>query len=143
MPANDMNIGRDLAFVVVGPNGLVEIPQVTSYSATRNSTDLASKGIDGTTRHANLPDSYTIVISYDRTNSAIDDLFALIDADYYAGVNIKGGTIYETVQNTNGSVSQYRYEDVVLKYDGGGEYKGDSFVSSKITCMATRKIKVS
>ena len=143
MPANNFTIGKDLALVVVGPSGVLELNNVTSYKSTRNSTDLTSKGIDGLTRHANLPDSYTIAINLDRTDATLDRFFARLEADYFAGVNIKSGTVLETITEKDGSITQFRYEECVLKYEGGGEYKGDSFVSTTLTIMATRKILVS
>ena len=48
----------------------------------------------------------------------------------------------ETIQEKDGSVSQYRYENVVLKLDGAGDYKGDSFVQLGLTGMASRRIRV-
>ena len=143
MPANSFTIGKDLSFVIVGPSGTLELSGVTSYKAARDSTDLKHKALDGKTYFANLPDSHTITVALDRKDATLDRFFARLEADYFAGVNIKGGTVLETVRESDGSVSQFRYEDVTLKYEGGGEYKGDSFVSVTLTLMASRKILVS
>ncbi len=143
MPANNLTTGRDLTFVLVGPYGTVRFSQVTDYSVKRESSKLSSKGLDGYTRRANVPDGYTISIKIDRSDATLDRLFARLDADYYAGVNIQGGTVVETIKELDGSVSQFRYEGVVLDLESAGDYKGDSFVSQSLGLMAERKIQVS
>ena len=142
MPANNLTTGRDLTFVLVGPYGTVRLSQVTDYSVKRESSKISSKGLDGYTRRADIPDGWTISIKIDRSDATLDRLFARLDADYYAGVNIQGGTVVETIKELDGSVSQFRYEGVVLDFDGAGDFKGDSFVSQSLTLMAERRIQV-
>ena len=142
MPINDFSVGRDLTFTLVGPYGVVTVNGVTDYAAKPNFTDLKHKGIDGLTRHGQIPDGWELSVKLERQDAGMDQLFARIEADYFAGVNIRGGTVVETIQEKDGSVSQYRYEDVVLKLDGAGDYKGDSFVQLGLTGMASRRVRV-
>jgi hypothetical protein len=143
MPVNNFSVGRDLNFTLVGPYGVVTVNGVTDYAAKQMSTDLKHKGLDGIVRHGEIPDGWEISIKLERQDPILDQLFARLEADYYAGVNIQGGTIVETITEKDGSISQYRYEGVVLKLDGAGDFKGDSFVSLGLTGNASRRIRVS
>ena len=142
MPTNNFNTGRDLTLVLVGPYGILTINGITEVSRKKEETVLKHKGIDGKTVHAVIPDSHEFSINLERKDPLVEQYFARLEADYFAGVNTTGGTIMETTQESDGSVSQYRYEDVVLKLDNAGSYKGDTFVSMGITAMASRKIRV-
>ena len=143
MPVNSYSVGRDLTFTLVGPYGVVTLAGVTDYAAKPMFTDLKHKGLDGVVRHGQIPDGWELSIKLDRQDPTLDRLFARLEADYYAGVNISGGTVNEVITEKDGSVSQYRYEGVVLKLDGAGDYKGDSFVSLGLTGSASRRIQVS
>ena len=142
MPANDFSIGKDIGFTVVGPYGGLVFNGVTDYSAKKDDSVLKHKGIDGLTRHAVLPDAWEVSIKLERQDPTVDRFFARLEADHFAGANIKGGTIVETIKEVDGTVSQYRYENVVLKMDGAGDYKGDSFVPVSLTAYASRRVFV-
>lgn len=142
MPVNSFSVGRDLTFALVGPYGTVTVPGVTDYSTKPMFTDLKHKGLDGVVRHGQIPDGWELSIKLERQDPTLDRLFARLEADYYAGVNVQGGTLVETIAEKDGSVSQYRYEGVVLKLDGAGDFKGDSFVSLGLTGYASRRIQV-
>ncbi len=144
MPINNFSIGRDLSFVVISPYGSVlAINGVTDYTPKPMFTDLKHKGLDGNVRHAEIPDGWDITIKLDRQDPSVDNFFAQLEADYFAGVNIQGGTITETIQEKDGSISQFRYDQAVLKYDDAGSWKGDSFTPVSLTAFAARRIKVS
>ena len=142
MPVNSLSVGRDLTFSLVGPYGVVTLSGVTDYATKPMFTDLKHKGLDGVVRHGQIPDGWELSIKLERKDPTLDRLFARLEADYYAGVNVQGGTLVETIAEKDGSVSQYRYEGVVMKYDGGGDYKGDGFVPLGLTLMAARRIRV-
>ena len=143
MPVNSYSVGRDLTFTLVGPYGVVTVSGATDYSTKPMFTDLKHKGLDGVVRHGQIPDGWEISVKLERQDAVLDRLFARLEADYYAGVNVQGGTVNEVIKEADGSVSQYRYEGVVLKLDGAGDYKGDSFVPLGLTLMASRRILVS
>lgn len=143
MPVNNFTVGRDLSFVIVAPTGTLTINGITDYTPKPMFTDLKHKGIDGKTRHGEIPDGWEISIKLDRKDPTLDKYFAQLEASYFAGVNIQNGNITETITESDGSVSQFRYTDVVLKFDDAGSFKGDSFVSQAITAMADRRIQVS
>ena len=143
MPLNSMNTGRDLNFALVTPYGNVNFSQVTEYAIKQETSDIKSLAISGETNHGVLPHGWTISVKLDRRDGSVDRLFARLEADYYAGVNIRGGTVNETIREADGTISEFRYENVILKLDDAGSYKGDAIVSQSVTLMASRRKQVS
>lgn len=142
MPSNDMSVGRDLTFTIVTPAGTLNISGVTDYSVAKKNTTLTSKRLNGRQVHGTIPDGFDITIRLDRRDNVLDNFFADQDAAYYAGINLRGGTIYETIQEKDGSISQYRYTDVILEFNGPGDWKGDSFIPLTLMAHATERQRV-
>ena len=142
MPVNSYSVGRDLTFTLSMPTGVLTLSGVTDYSAKKNSSKLTRKGLGGKTNHAVIPDGWELTIKLDRKDATLDKYFAARDADYYAGVNVQSGTIYETITESDGSVSQFRYTEVVLQYDGGGDWKGDAYIPITLMAYATERLQV-
>lgn len=142
MPVNGHSVGRDISFVVSTSSGILTLNGRTDYSIKPMFTDLKHKGLGGTPEFGEIPDGWQISMRLDRRDAEVDNYFARLEADYFAGVNNPAGTIYETIQEKDGSVTQFRYTGVVLKYEGAGDWKGDTLIPISITAMASRRIKV-
>lgn len=142
MPVNDYSVGKDISFSVVTPRGTLTLNGKTDYSIKPMFTEVKHKGLDGITSHGVIPDGWQIDMRFDRTDPNVDNYFAQAEADYFAGVNQKGGTILETTIETDGSLTQFRYTNVILKYDNAGDWKGDSLIPISVSAMASRRIKV-
>ena len=142
MPINGQSLGKDISFTVVTATGTLAINGKTDYDIKPQYTELRHKDLDGTTTHAYVPDSWTISIKVERRDQTIDRYFAQLEASYYAGVNLVPGTILETIQEADGSVSQFQYTGVVLKYDDAGNWKSDAYIPISLTGMASRRIQV-
>jgi hypothetical protein len=143
MPLNGYTVGRDLSLDIVGPTGPIRFNQITEFKAKPDITDQKIKGLDGITRHLRFPDGWSGSFSIERQDSALDDYWAQLEANYYAGINEQSLTITETITEVNGSVSQYRFQEVLLKLDDAGDYKGDASVKQMLSFVAARRIKVS
>lgn len=141
MPVNNFTVGKDLSFSLVLPTGTVQFNGVTDYQTKRNESDLKHKGLDGITQHGIIPDGWEIAIKLDRQDPIIDNLFAQLEAAYFAGQNIPAGSVTELIKEADGSVSQYQYTGCQLKYTSAGDYKGDALVSQGLTILASRRIK--
>jgi hypothetical protein len=143
MPINNFSIGRDLSLSLVTPTGILALSGITDYAIKPMFTDLKHKGLDGNVNHAAIPDGWEVNMKIDRTDGTLDAYFAQLEASYFAGQNVQGATLSETIQEKDGSVSQYQYTRVSLKYDDAGSWKGDSLVSVSLTGNASRRIRVS
>lgn len=143
MPANGYTVGRDYQLDLIGPQGPLNFTQIISFSKKQERTDKKIKGLDGITRHIRFPDGWSGSLGIERQDSTIDDYFAQIEADFYAGMNELPITITETIQEVSGAISQYRYLRVLLSYDDAGEAKGDDSVHQKVSFVAARRIKIS
>ena len=145
MPLNQMSVGRDVTVQVFDPNagGVVSIKNITMFDAKPSTIQIKSKGIDGIVRHATEPDGWSGSFDVDRYGPNVDRLFALLESNYYAGVNIQSQTITQTIQEADGSVSQYRFTGVALVYSDAGSWSNGKQVTQKITWNASQRILVS
>ncbi|KAF1009483.1 MAG: hypothetical protein GAK28_00121 [Luteibacter sp.] len=142
MPANNFSIGKDISVVFVTPTGTLNLPvSVTSFEAKPIYNKIRSTHLDKT-RGANTPQGWDGSLQLDRFSSVVDDFFAQQEAGYYAGLNTLTGSITETIQEANGSISQYRYTDVVFSFEEAGKYTGDQKVTQTIGFFASQKLKV-
>lgn len=140
---NDFSIGRDISVDIFGQvNGVVKPDLVLGFDRKQLSTKVTIKGMDGITRYLELPDGWEGSIEIARKNNTMDDYFASLEAQYYAGKNTQPAIITETISEPDGSISQYRYEGVYFKYDDAGAWKGDSDVKQKLSWCASKRRKV-
>jgi hypothetical protein len=143
MPLNGYSVGRDLSLDIIGPNGPVNLNQIVGFTAKPDVTDKKIKGLDGITRHLRFPDGWSGSFDLERQNNVVDDYFSTLEANYYAGLNENPATITETIQEVDGSVSQYRFLQVLLTLEDAGSFKGDDTVHQKVRFVAARRVKVS
>ena len=142
MPVNGFSVGRDVAIDIVAATGPLRFSLVTGFKSKMDITDKKIKGLDGITRHVRFPDGWGGSFSLERQDSTADDYFSQLEANYYAGQNEVPCTITETIQEVNGSITQYRYLNVLLRYEDAGEWKGDDTVKMQISFVAARRVKV-
>lgn len=147
MPVNTsygvFSTGVDISVDVTLPSGApLVISNVTGWDRKMDASSLKSKGIDGVTRLAFLPESWSGSFDIDRANHSLDDFFAAVEANYYSGVTVQNVTITETIREGDGTISQYRYQGVALHYGDAGSWKGAEYVKQKVEFMASRRIKV-
>lgn len=143
MPLNGFSVGRDVGLDIIGPQGPLRFNLITGFQSKPDITDAKIKGLDGITRHVRFPDGWSGSFSIERQDSTIDDYFAQLEANYYAGLNELPLTITETITEVSGQVTQYRYVNVLLKLDDAGSWEGDKSVKQRLSFMAARRLKVS
>lgn len=66
------------------------------------------KRLDGITDHVRFFDGWSGSFDIERQDATLDNYFAQLEANYYAGINESPAQIYETIQEANGAVSQFR-----------------------------------
>lgn len=140
--SSQFSIGKDVALDIIGPRGPLRFPILTGFEAKPAYKPIQSNGLDGIDRYEDLPSGWTGTISLDRANSSVDDYFADKEASFYAGISSSTVTITETIQETNGGVTQWRYIGVSLTLQDAGSKTGENKVPMKIGFRAARRLKI-
>lgn len=139
----DMNIGKDVAVDITLPSGdHLRIGNITMFDRKPKVKKLGSNGIDGVPRMAVLPEGWTVTFEADRQGPEADDWWAALEEAYYAGDVIRNATITETITETDGSLSQYRYEGVALHFTDAGRFTSNEFVKVKFEGEASFRKKI-
>jgi hypothetical protein len=142
MTINQFSTGKDVTLTLTTSYGTLTIPGLLEFTADPEVTKLKSKGIDGNSRHGVIPDGWKGSFKLDRLNYAVDNLWAQFEADYYAGKSQTTGTILEIIQESDGTITQWQYDGVVITLEKAGDYKGDTKVEQTITFEAAHKTKL-
>ncbi len=142
MPFNNFSVGKDVSLQIVTQQGVLLSSLLTNFKSKQRTSDKTVKGLDGIMRPLFLPDGWEGNFEYERGSSELDDFISELEASYYSGAAIGGATILETITETNGLTSQYRYEGVVFKLSDAGEWKGDSSVKMTLEFSASKRTKV-
>jgi hypothetical protein len=137
MPYNTFSIGSDCQIVVMGPFGRVDFSHVTGFEARQMTMAIRVDRLDGVQLGAELPKGWAGSFSLDRGSAAVDDFMAQIEAAYLAGQTINAGTLYQYVNEPDGSTSTYQFNGVVFKLTSAGVYKGDSTVMQRLDFFAS------
>jgi hypothetical protein len=143
MPINNFSVGKDVSVTVVTSYGTLTLTGLTEFVADPMTTDIRSKLIDGTPLFGFIPDGYKGSFKLDRLNPNVDNYWAQVEADYFAGKNNLAGTIAEIIQEADGSTTEWRYDGVVLRLEKSGDWGGDKKVEQMVTFEAAHKVKVS
>lgn len=139
----DMNIGKDVAVDITLTNGqTLRVGNITMFDRKPKVKKLQSLGIDGVPRNAVIPEGWILTFEADRQGPDADDWWVAYEEAYYAGATIRNVTITETITETDGSLSQYRYEGVALHFTDAGQFKSDDFVKVKFEGEASFRKKV-
>ena len=142
MPLNGYSVGKDVTLTIVTPNGVMTLPKITHFRSKQDTIDEKKKPLDGITDFLRYYDAWSGSFTVERTDSTLDDYFAALEANFYAGLTEGPVSITETIQEVSGAVSQYRYTRVLLKYEDAGEFAGDKSVTQSLSFVAGRRIKI-
>ncbi|MDE8344812.1 MAG: hypothetical protein POH28_01365 [Acidocella sp.] len=143
MPYNTFSIGSDCQIVVIGPFGRIDLAHVTAFDAQQVTQAVRVDRLDGVQLAAELPKGWNGSFALDRGSSAVDDFIAQIEAAYLAGQPIGVGSLYQYVNEPDGSVSTYQFSGVVFKLISAGLYKGDAPVEQKLGFYASSRASMS
>jgi len=142
---NSFSVGRDGAqLTIVDSNyGQVTINGITSFEAKPAMVKLKSVGIEGRIKHRPIPDGHAGTFELDRQDASYEQYFAAAEAAYFAGLPPSQIFITHTVQNLDGTISQFQYTDVALYPEDDGTWKGQDKVTQKFAFEAGRKLELS
>ncbi len=142
MTSTNFSVGRDCQLVVMGPYGRIDLTYVTAFDSRQLTAPVRIDRIDGTQMAAELPKGWEGHFEVERGSSAVDDFIAQAEAAFFAGSAVPAGTLYQYVNETDGSTSTYQYTGAVFKLAQAGTWKGDSSVKQRLEFFAARRTSV-
>lgn len=143
MALNSFNTGKDCQVVVIGPTGRLDLEHVTGFEAKQVTASVRVDRLDGVILGAELPKGWDGVFELERGSSAADDLLSQIEQSYLNGITPAPGTLYQYIDEVDGSTSTYQFNGVVFKLASAGAYKGDASVKQTLEFFASSRSRVS
>lgn len=142
-PFTNFTVGRDNQFVFVFPLvGVLQPKNIVAIDIRPLDKDLVSHGIDGVARFGTVPAGYEGTVTIDRASRDLGDFWAAVEANYYAGNQVLPGYIEQYINEADGSVSQYRYEQCSMRISDFGSVQGDQKQAIKARFNASFRTKV-
>jgi hypothetical protein len=142
MTLTTFSIGRDTQLVIMGPAGRVDISHVIGFESRQITTQVRVSRIDGTQLGTELPKGWEGAFEVERGNSVLDDFIAVLEQNYYNGLPVQTGTMYQYITESDGSVSTYQFVGVVFKLTSAGTWKGDASVKQKLEFFGTQRQRI-
>ena len=136
------SVGRDTQLVVIGPGGRIDLTYVSSFEARQLTHSVKVDRLDGIPMGTELPSGWEGSFEIERGNSAVDDLIALIEQQYFNGTPAAPGTMYQYISEADGSTSTYQFDTVTFKLVSAGQWRGDSSVKQKLEFFAARRRRI-
>ncbi len=144
MPIANFTVGHDVSVdIISGTTGqVISLPANTGFTAEATTQQIASRPLSGPPVFGEMPDGWSGTIDFDRTDIRIDAFFAAREAAYYKGQNIINDAIVQTIRERDGTITQYRFVNVALKFSQGGQWKAQDKVAQNIAWKASTRVQV-
>ncbi len=133
MPQNGLNLGRDYKFDVLTSTGLLVLPTLLNFKRHKINQKL-------TVNLNFMEGGWAGSFEVSRADGTLDNYFAAIEAQYYAGVNLPAGFIQETIDEVAGNVSTFQFQGVVLYYEDAGDAEAEKNVIQRVSFAASTRI---
>jgi len=140
--SNNFSVGRDCQLVVMGPFGRVDLSHVTGFESRQMTAPVRVDRIDGTQLAAELPKGWEGMFELERGSSAADDFIARIEAAYNEGSAVPQGTLYQYINEADGSTSTYQYDGAVFRFVQAGTWRGDASVKQRLEFFASTRKRI-
>lgn len=142
MPASQFSIGSDCTLVVIGPSGQIDLSYVTGFEARQVTRPIRVDRLDGVVMAADLPAGWEGSFEIERGSSEAEDFIASLEAAYYQNASLPASTLYQYINEPDGSVSTYQYSAVVFRLANAGAWRGDAPVRQRLEFFASRRVRV-
>jgi hypothetical protein len=136
------SVGRDTQLVVMGPNGRVDLEHVTAFESRQLTQSVRVSRLDGTQLGTELPKGWEGSFELERGNSVVEDFIAATEQTYYNGGSAGSITMYQYINETDGSTSTYQYAGVMFKLVNAGIWKGESSVKQKLEFFGVSRSRI-
>lgn len=137
----DFTVGKSVTLVFITNGAIVGTASLTDFTAKQEVKKLRSDPLNSQPVLKNLPGIWSGSATLDRVDSTLDDFFAAQEDAWWSTGQTPTSYIQETINELDGSISQYRYEGVVMEFDAGAR-KADERIQQKIDWMGARRRKV-
>lgn len=144
MAIGNKTVGQDIRVVINTINGVLNITPdlVGEFKFTPVSDWKDWLPVSGFKENAVLPNGHQGTISLIRKNPIIEKFWADFEAAYYQGQSLQYGSITETIKESDGSLTQWLYSNVIFKVNDFGTYKGNEFVMQEMEWRASSRIQL-
>lgn len=143
MSVSGYTIGQDVKLDFIIPNiGTVRINEIVSFNPTPTTTEKTIQPMNGSPKILVFNEGWNGTIEGERNDDSVDSLWARLEAAFFAGEDILGGTITQTIKEKDGSLTRYIFTDVQLKLEDAGTYKGNDSVMWRMTFKAGRRLRL-
>src|SRR5258708_37845177 len=116
MPLNGMNIGTDYLFQYYDGNtgALVQLGDVQTVSIAALKHYIVTRPYNDFPRFGYVPDGFKIDFTITRNVSVLEDLMVTFQLNFQSGALMRPGYLNETINNWDGTVSRYQYQNFVV-----------------------------
>ncbi|MBN7122895.1 hypothetical protein BSU01_14420 [Erwinia billingiae] len=142
MPQLGYTLGRDVAVDINTPTGKLRIPKIMGFDSKPQVSTNKIVPLNGISDELQIPNGWNGTINAERQDGTLDDFWAQWEENYFNGIDQQKGTITETITESNGTVSVYRYEGVSFHLTDAGNKTGDKTVAQVLSWTANRRKKV-
>lgn len=140
---NQLNTGRDVTLNVITPQGVLSMDITTSFDAKPKYDKRESRPMNGSPIFAPIWAGWDGTFELDRQDPDVDAFFAAQEAGWFGGLGIQPGTIQETIVNaTDGSVSVFQYQGVMMTFDQPGKKQADDLIKMTVGFQASQRVQL-
>jgi hypothetical protein len=142
MGYNTFNIGRDGSQITIFDSvaGQVTFSGKVGFDSRARTKKLEHESINGTTHFRNVPNGHEGTFEFDRMDSSIEAYFAQLEANFFAGLPPPVVVITQTINESDGNVTQFQYIGGQLDLEDAGKWRGLDKVSPRVAWRASKKI---
>lgn len=144
---NNFTIGQQVELVLMSPNGtpIKNFGLLTEFQAAAEKQLIEVAGINngGYIARRVAEKGWKGAFSFARTNGMADWIQWIEESNFYGGNPQNYYTIFQTFQNSDGTLSEYQYQGVVISGFDSGTVRQDADVPMKLDFSAATRIPLS
>jgi hypothetical protein len=127
----------------LAPQGEIKLALVTDFDVKPAFHDITGNHLDGFTRTQHIPQNLAISFTFDRNDPTLEIFASAMWQAYRTRGRLPEGSVFQYVNEIDGSTSTNRYDGVAFKPDDFGSWKKESAVAQKLTGTAMDWSRVS
>lgn len=138
------SVGRDGQAIINHPlaGGRLDLRHMTGFRMQSSMAKLSSTSLKGLTRERSIPKGWTGEFDADRTDSTVDNFCTALEEAFFNNLPFVYGTVTVYINETDGSVSTFIFQEADIWVTDVGSYQADQIVKQKIGFSAPRRRRV-